>query len=179
MRNLRYRRAPASLQSLWGLRSGAHQAFLSGCQTRPKRPDRIDVMERIDSSGKTPISTTDAPQAIGPYSQAIVAGDLLFCSGQVGLDPSTGDLVDGGLKAQVERGLQNLSAVLEEAGASLDDVLKTTVFLVSMEDFPAMNEIYGRFFREAYPARSTVAVAALPKGAVFEIEAIVRLASQS
>jgi len=120
---------------------------------------------------RTVVSTDGAPKAIGPYSQAIAAGDFVFCSGQVGLDPVTGDLAEG-LEQQVLRGLENMKAVLEEAGLSSADVVKTTVFLTSMDDFAAMNEIYEKVFSDSPPARSTVAVKELPKGAVFEIEAI-------
>ncbi|HLF69971.1 MAG TPA: RidA family protein [Actinomycetota bacterium] len=121
------------------------------------------------------IATAGAPEAIGPYSQAIRAGELLFCSGQVGLDPVTGELVEGGVAAQAERALLNLGAVLDAAGGNFNDVVKTTVFLTDIADFVEMNEIYARYFGIKPPARSTVAVRALPKGAVFEIEAIARL----
>ena len=117
------------------------------------------------------VSTEGAPKAIGPYSQAIATGGFVFCSGQVGLDPTTGELVEG-LDKQVTRGLDNLQAVLKEAGLSVADVVKTTVFLTSMDDFSAMNELYGKVFVGEPPARSTVAVKELPKGAIFEIEAI-------
>ncbi|HEX2053898.1 MAG TPA: RidA family protein [Actinomycetota bacterium] len=120
------------------------------------------------------ISTDEAPAAIGPYSQAVAASGLLFCSGQLGLDPSTGELPEG-LESQVERALRNLEGVLRAAGAGPSAVVKTTVFLASMEDFPAMNEIYARFFTGEPPARSTVAVKTLPKNALFEIEAIAQL----
>lgn len=120
---------------------------------------------------KRVISTTEAPAAIGPYSQAMAVNGLLFCSGQLGLDPATAELAEG-LQAQVRRALENLNAVLRAAGAGAGDVIKTTVFLASMEDFPAMNEIYAGFFTELPPARSTVAVKTLPKNALFEIEAI-------
>jgi 2-iminobutanoate/2-iminopropanoate deaminase len=123
---------------------------------------------------KSAISTTAAPAAIGPYSQAIAAGGLLFCSGQIGLDPASGELA-GGLEAQVNRALKNLDAVLTEAGTGPSDVIKTTVFLASMDDFPAMNQIYGGYFTGTPPARSTVAVKTLPKDALFEIEAIAQL----
>jgi len=119
------------------------------------------------------ISTEGAPAAIGPYSQAIESGDLLLCSGQLGLDPASGLLVDG-VEAQAERSLTNLTAVLGAAGLTAADVLKTTVFLVDMGDFATVNAVYGRFFPEPFPARSTVAVAALPKGGLVEIEAIAR-----
>ena len=120
------------------------------------------------------ISTSGAPGAIGPYSQGIVSGDLVFCSGQVGLDPTTGDLVEGGIEAQAERCLRNLSAVLDAAGCSFDDVVKTTIFLADIGDFAAVNAVYARQVTDPPPARSTVAVAALPKGGRVEIEAIAR-----
>jgi 2-iminobutanoate/2-iminopropanoate deaminase len=118
------------------------------------------------------ISTAGAPKAIGPYSQAISANGFLFTAGQVALDPSTGELVSGGIGEQTTRALENLRAVLKAAGSGLDQVVKTTVFLVDMADFSVMNEVYGRVFGAHRPARSTVAVAALPKGARVEIEVI-------
>jgi 2-iminobutanoate/2-iminopropanoate deaminase len=118
------------------------------------------------------ISTAGAPKAIGPYSQAISANGFLFTAGQVALDPSTGELVSGGIGEQTTRALENLRAVLKAAGSGLDQVVKTTVFLVDMADFSVMNEVYGRVFGAHHPARSTVAVAALPKGARVEIEVI-------
>jgi 2-iminobutanoate/2-iminopropanoate deaminase len=118
------------------------------------------------------ISTAGAPKAIGPYSQAISANGFLFTAGQVALDPSTGELVTGGIVEQTTRALENLRAVLKAAGSGLDQVVKTTVFLVDMADFSGMNEVYGRVFGAHRPARSTVAVAALPKGARVEIEVI-------
>ncbi len=121
------------------------------------------------------ISTSKAPQAIGPYSQGVIANGFLFTAGQIGLDPETGRLVDGGFARQTERVLANLSAVLAEAGASWNDVVKTTVYLHDMADFPTFNEIYGRHFGEARPARSTVQAAGLPRGALVEIDAIVRV----
>jgi len=123
---------------------------------------------------RTAIATTDAPAAIGPYSQAITIDGLVFCSGQLGLDPASGTLVEGGVEAQAERSLANLTAVLAAAGLSWTDVVKTTIFLADMADFAAVNAIYGRFMPEPPPARSTVAVAALPKGGLIEIEAIAR-----
>lgn len=125
---------------------------------------------------KEVIATKGAPEAIGPYSQAIRSGDLLFCSGQVGLDPATGELVEGGVAAQAERALLNLGAVLDAAGGNFTDVVKTTVYLTDIADFAQMNDIYARYFGIKPPARSTVAVRALPKGAAFEIEALARLA---
>lgn len=118
------------------------------------------------------VSTDSAPAAIGPYSQAIILDGVIYCSGQVGLDPASGQLVEGDVQAQAQRALQNLSAVLEAAGSSLANVVKTTVFLTNMGNFAAMNEVYATFFGDEPPARSTVAVAELPKGAQVEIEAI-------
>lgn len=118
------------------------------------------------------ISTAKAPGAVGPYSQAIVAGNFLFTSGQIPLDPATGDLVTGDVAKAAERSLENLKAVLEEAGSSFDKVVKTTVFLTDMNDFAAVNEVYGRYFTKDMPARSCVQVAKLPKGATVEIELI-------
>ncbi|MCA1838777.1 MAG: RidA family protein [Actinobacteria bacterium] len=120
---------------------------------------------------KRSITSGSAPAAVGPYSQAIEIDGWLFTSGQIGLEPSTGQLVEG-LARQVERAFENLSAVLAEAGATFDDVVKTTVFLTSMSDFAEMNDIYAGNFNATFPARSTVAVKELPKGALFEIEAV-------
>ena len=118
------------------------------------------------------IATPDAPKAIGPYSQATVAHGFIYTAGQVALDPATTELVAGGVKEQTERALQNLAAVLAAAGSSLQRVVKTTVFLVDMADFAAMNEVYARHFGDHRPARSTVAVAGLPRGARVEIEVV-------
>ncbi|MEW6329309.1 MAG: RidA family protein [Candidatus Micrarchaeota archaeon] len=118
------------------------------------------------------ISTGRAPKAIGPYSQAILSGNLIFVSGQLPIDPATNALVEGGVKEQTTRSLENLKAILEEAGSSLEKVLKTTVYLKNMNDFPAMNEIYGNYFKEAPPARATVEVARLPKDALVEIKCV-------
>jgi 2-iminobutanoate/2-iminopropanoate deaminase len=122
------------------------------------------------------VSTPGAPRAIGPYSQGIRAGGFLFTAGQVGFDPASGELVDGGISEQTERVLQNIRSILQSAGTDLSQVVKTTVFLVDMADFTAMNEVYARVFGDHRPARSTVAVAALPRGARVEIEAIAALA---
>ena len=119
-----------------------------------------------------PISTTSAPAAIGPYSQAIASGALVFCSGQIGLDPGSGELVSGGIEREAERALRNVGAVLDAAGVGYAQVVKATVFLVDMADFSALNAVYGRFFPDPPPARSTVAVAALPRGARVEIEVV-------
>jgi 2-iminobutanoate/2-iminopropanoate deaminase len=121
---------------------------------------------------KTPVHSPAAPNPIGPYVQAIAASGMLFCSGQVALDVTTGKLVEGDVGAQTRRALLNLAAVLSAGGASLRDVVKTTVFLVDMNDFAAMNQVYAEVFADSPPARSTVAVAALPAGARVEIEAI-------
>ena len=118
------------------------------------------------------VKAAGAPAAIGPYSQAVQAGGLLFCSGQIPLDPSTGKMVDGGIEAQADRVLSNLEAVLTAGGATLGSVVKTTVYLVDLGDFSAMNGIYGKFFPEDPPARATVQVAKLPAGARVEIDAI-------
>ena len=118
------------------------------------------------------IQTEHAPAAIGPYSQAIKTGDFVFASGQIPIDPQTGEFVAGGIREQTERVLKNLAAVLEAAGTGLDQVVKTTVFLADMGDFAAMNEVYGRFFTDVPPARATVAAAGLPRDARVEIEAI-------
>ena len=120
------------------------------------------------------LATEAAPKAIGPYSQAVLDGGLLFASGQIPLDPATGELVAGGIEASTERVLDNMEAVLKSAGLGFHDVVKTTVFLVKSEDFPAMNAIYARRFGDHRPARSTVIVAALPKGATVEIDLIAR-----
>jgi 2-iminobutanoate/2-iminopropanoate deaminase len=124
---------------------------------------------------KVEIATKGAPAAIGPYSQAIRAGKMVYTSGQVGLDPATGNMVEGGIAEQTVRVLENLSAVLAEAGLGMADVVKTTVFLKSMSDFAAMNDVYRRYLAPegaVAPARSTVAVSALPKDALVEIEVI-------
>jgi len=118
------------------------------------------------------IATDQAPRAIGPYSQAIRAGNLLFCSGQIPIDPATGEFVSGGVAEQTEQVLRNLSAVLSSGKSSLSRVVKTTVFLADMDDFTAMNEVYGRFFGENPPARATVQAARLPRDARVEIDAI-------
>jgi 2-iminobutanoate/2-iminopropanoate deaminase len=119
------------------------------------------------------VSTGSAPAAIGPYSQGIAAGDFVFASGQIGLDPATGDLVDG-IEAQTERVLKNVAAILDAAGLSMGDVVKSTIFLTDMADFATVNGIYAKHVIDPPPARSTVAVSALPKGARIEIEVIAR-----
>ena len=120
------------------------------------------------------VTTDKAPAAIGPYSQAIIAGGFLFSAGQIPLDPATGQIVDGGITPQTERVMQNLKAVLDSAGLDWPSVVKTTVYLHDMADFPTVNEIYGKWFGSARPARSTVQVAALPRGALIEIDVIAK-----
>ncbi len=121
------------------------------------------------------VHTDGAPAAIGPYSQAIVSGGYVYTAGQIALDPNSGELVRGGVEAQAEQVLDNLRAVLEAAGSSLDDVVKTTMYLADIADFVAVNEVYARYFSEPYPARSAIQAGALPKGARVEIDAIARL----
>jgi len=123
------------------------------------------------------VSTEQAPKAIGPYSQAVVLNGVAYLSGQIPLDPATGQLVEGDIAAQTERVLQNLKAVLEACGASLESVLKTTVFLKDMSDFPKMNEVYARYFATNPPARSTVQAAKLPRDVSVEIDAIASISS--
>lgn len=119
-----------------------------------------------------PISTTAAPQAIGPYSQAMRADNLVFCSGQLGMDPEKGELVQGGIKAETHQALTNLKAVLRAAGCTTTDIIKTTIYLTDMSDFAIVNEIYAECLAPAKPARACVAVAALPKNACIEIDAV-------
>ena len=121
---------------------------------------------------KKVIATKNAPAAIGPYSQAVQVGNMLFASGQLGLDPATGNFAEGGVKEQTVQAFKNVHAILEEAGLSINDVVKTTVFLADMSDFAAMNEVYAQYFTTNPPARSCVEVAKLPKDALVEIEVI-------
>lgn len=121
------------------------------------------------------IHTDDAPEAIGPYSQAVVTGNWVFCSGQIPIDPASGELLDGGVTEQTERVLSNLRAVLEKAGASLSTVVKTTVYLSDMDDFAEMNDVYARYFGGHRPARATVQAGALPKAVAVEIDAVARI----
>lgn len=121
---------------------------------------------------KEVISTKAAPAAIGPYSQAIRVGNLVYTSGQIPIDPATGALVEGGITEQTRQSLANVKAILAEAGLTMDNVLKTTVFMADMNDFADMNAVYAEFFSEPYPARSAVAVKTLPKGALVEIEVV-------
>lgn len=118
------------------------------------------------------LHTNLAPAAIGPYSQAIEVNGFVFASGQIPIDPATGQFVEGGIKEQTRQALTNASRIMEEAGIDLSHVIKTTVYLADMSDFAAMNEVYATFFKEPYPARSAVAVKALPKGALVEVECI-------
>lgn len=125
---------------------------------------------------KTIVNTDRAPTAVGPYSQAVIAGELVFTAGQIPLDPATGSLVEGEIERQTERALENLAGVLEAAGSSLDHVLKTTVFLTDMRLFTRVNQVYARYFTAHYPARSCVQVSALPLGVAIEIEAVALIA---
>lgn len=125
----------------------------------------VDAQKRV-------VESADAPKAIGPYSQAIVANGFVFAAGQIGSDPKTGTLVEGGIEAETEQALKNIEAVLNAAGSSMKDVVKATVFLADMNDFAKMNAIYGKWMGEPYPARSTVQVARLPRDARIEIEVV-------
>lgn len=118
------------------------------------------------------VITSAAPSAIGPYSQAIKVGSFVYTSGQIPIDPATGQFVEGGIEAQARQSLLNVQAILKEAGATMDSVVKTTVFLADMNDFAAVNAVYAEFFTEPFPARSAVAVKSLPKGALIEIEVV-------
>ena len=121
---------------------------------------------------RTPIHSANAPKAIGPYSQAIRSGNTLYLSGQTPLDPATGEMVAGGIEEQATRVFENLKAVLTAAGASFDDVVRVAIYMTDLANFGAVNEVMKRYFREPYPARSTIGVAALPRGAVVEIDLI-------
>ena len=118
------------------------------------------------------IKPAKSPKAVGPYNHAVRVGDLLFCAGQIPLDPATGDLVAGDAKVQTERVLQNVKAILDDQGLTFANVIKSTVFMTNLADFAGMNEIYAKYFTSDFPARSTIQVAALPKGAIVEIEVI-------
>jgi 2-iminobutanoate/2-iminopropanoate deaminase len=121
---------------------------------------------------KTIIKPAKSPAAVGPYNHAVRVGDLLFCAGQIPIEPATGNLVAGDIKAQTERALQNVKAILDDQGLTFANVVKSTVFMTNLADFAAMNEVYAKYFTENFPARSTVQVAALPKGANVEIEVV-------
>lgn len=152
------RRRHALLAMISGLVLSKHRAFAqSGGQKAMKQEE---------------VKTDRAPKAIGPYSQAVVAGGFVFCSGQIAIDPSTGELSTGGIEDQTRRVLKNLGAVLEAAGSSFDRVVKATVFLQDMNDFSRMNEVYAEFFKTPFPARAAVQVARLPRDVRIEIEAI-------
>jgi 2-iminobutanoate/2-iminopropanoate deaminase len=126
-----------------------------------------------DTNERKVVNTPAAPRAIGPYSQAIVANGFVFCSGMIALDPATGEMVGASdVKAQAQRALDNLKALVESAGSSMERIVKTTVYVMDMGDFATVNEVYARFFREAPPARATVQVAGLPRGALVEIDAV-------
>ena len=144
-------------------------AWIVAAQTSAGKPA---TKTQTGAVARRVIKTDKAPQGIGVYSQAIVYGDLVFTSGQIGMNPATGQMAEGGFAGQAEQVLRNLAAVLEAAGSDMSQVLKTTVFLADMDDFNAMNEIYRRHFKENPPARSTVQVARLPRNARIEIEAI-------
>jgi 2-iminobutanoate/2-iminopropanoate deaminase len=126
-------------------------------------------------ASREPVNAPNAPEAIGPYVHAVRAGDLLFCSGQIPLDPRTGELIPGGAADQAGRCLENLAAVCQAAGAGLGDAVKVTIYLTDMADFAAVNEVYGSFFESGPPARVAIAVSALPKGADVEMDAVVAL----
>mgnify|MGYP001619851975 CR=1 FL=1 len=134
----------------------------------------LAVLTACGAPSRWIVSTEAAPQAIGPYSQAVDDGTHVWCAGQIGLDPATGRLVDGGIEAETERALRNLEAILGAAGLKMSDVVKTTVYVIDLSEFGKMNAIYGRSFPSNPPARATVQVAALPKGARVEIEAVAR-----
>lgn len=123
-------------------------------------------------AGKRAVETVEAPKAVGPYSQAIIANGFVYTAGQIGSDPKTGTLVEGGIAEQTEQVLKNIEAVLKASSSSMDDVVKTTVFLADINDFAKMNEVYAKRFKQPYPARSTVQVARLPRDAKIEIEAV-------
>ncbi len=121
------------------------------------------------------VQTERAPSAIGPYSQGMIAGDFLFTAGQIGIDPQTKEMAPGGIREQTEQSLKNIRAIVESAGGRMDSVVKTTIYLTRPEDFPVVNEIYSRHFSAPFPARTTVFVNSLPKGALVEIEAIAKI----
>ena len=129
----------------------------------------------MKNAKKEAVSTKAAPAAIGPYSQAIRSGELLFCSGQIGLDPASGNLAPGGVVAECRQAMKNLGEVLAAAGLGWGDLVRTTIYLTDLGDFTAVNEAYGSFLEPPYPARATVGVAALPKGARVEIDAVARV----
>jgi 2-iminobutanoate/2-iminopropanoate deaminase len=149
--------------------------LLTGCTPKTENTELL-INEEQDM--KKAISTEKAPAAIGPYSQAIEANGFVYASGQLPIDPATGQFPEGGIKEQTRQSILNAQAILEAAGLTLANVVKTTVFLADMNDFAAMNEVYASFFQAPYPARSAVAVKTLPKGAMVEIECIAALQSE-
>ncbi|KIP03828.1 hypothetical protein PHLGIDRAFT_222879 [Phlebiopsis gigantea 11061_1 CR5-6] len=149
----------------------ARRALLSS--SRPPRTLALRTMSTHPSL--TVVSTPNAPAAVGPYSQGVKVGDLLFASGSLGLDPAVGKMVEGGVEAQAEQALKNMKTIVEAGGSEVGKIVKTTVFLANMDDFVAVNAIYSRFFGEHKPARSAVQVARLPLNALFEIECIASL----
>ncbi len=134
----------------------------------------ITVVERRKEVRQI-VNTDEAPRPVGPYNQAVIVGKLVFTSGQIGIDPKTGELVSGGIAEETEQVIKNLAAVLKAAGTSLDRVLKTLIFITDINQFGVVNQVYARYFSEPYPARSTVQVAGLPKGARVEIEAVAEI----
>lgn len=175
-------RTPGSLPPLFGL-THASRLFVPGRSSagffglgEDSPPDvypdfHQDLWGRRRTM-KTAIETTQAPSAIGPYSQAVAVGQWVFCSGQIGIDPQTGALVAGGVEVETRRALENLREVLKKAGLGFDGVVKTTLFIIDLAEFDVVNRVYGEHFAMPYPARSTVQVAALPRGARIEIEAV-------
>jgi len=135
----------------------------------------MSIIPSCFGQGISVVNTINAPAAIGPYSQAIKCGDMVYCSGQIGIDPGTGNLELGGIAAQTTQALVNINSVLKEAGSSYDKVVKVTIYMVDLKDFATVNEIYAKYFPDLKPARSTVQVAALPKGALIEIECVAAL----
>ncbi len=153
---------------------GQSQKDTGADKTKPKTTP-TPASSSSATTARTVVEAKDAPKPIGPYSQAIKAGEFVFCAGQTARDPITNKLIEGDVSAQTDRVLKNISAVLTAAGTDLDHVVKTTVYLKNMSDFNAMNEVYGRFFKDAPPARTTVGVAALPVDALIEIEVVAML----
>jgi len=147
-------------------------ASLTACGTKPEADEAPNRSQAIGSQKQEAIKTDMAPEAIGPYSQGIKTGNLIFTSGQIGIDPATGEIVSGGIEEQAIQVFENLNAVLSASGASMSDVVKTTVFIKDMNDFSKVNEIYGKYFSQPYPARSCVEVSRLPKDVLIEVEAI-------
>jgi 2-iminobutanoate/2-iminopropanoate deaminase len=154
-------------------RTWAQNKAATPAGVRTKQREATAAKMQTQRRRRVVVKTDRAPQAIGPYSQAIIAaGELVYTSGQIGFDPKTGEMAQGGIEAQTEQTLRNLAAVLEASGSDMSHVLKTTVFLADMNDFAAMNEVYRRHFKDSPPARSTVQVARLPRDARIEIEAV-------